>query len=126
MDGKQEIKIGERAKYLNKLNRNEASVIFRARTRMLNVKSNYKNAHKNLKCRMCNKHEETQMHILEECEELNEIPRITKEMIFNEGITELKLMLNNLNKRMTKVENTEPNSTSLSKTDASDNGRCAQ
>ena len=55
---------------MNKLTRNQASTIFRARTRMLKVKTNFKNGHTNLKCRMCGKQEETQKHVLEECEAL--------------------------------------------------------
>ena len=56
---------------MNKLTRNQASLIFKARTRMLKVKSNYKNGNINLQCRICNKNEETQKHALEECEEIN-------------------------------------------------------
>ena len=58
---------GERQVYLSKLNRNQASTIFKLRTRMMKVKRNYKNAYNNLTCRGCNATEETQEHILEEC-----------------------------------------------------------
>merc|ERR1712237_301381 len=37
-EGKKEWKIGNRAQYMSKLTRNQASTIFRARTRMLKVK----------------------------------------------------------------------------------------
>ena len=40
MEGKQKWKIGERAKYISKLTRNQASTIFKTRTRMLKTKSN--------------------------------------------------------------------------------------
>ena len=84
MDGKQNWEAGERAHYLNKLVRNHASIIFKARTRMIKVKLNYKNGNANLDCRMCGKTEESQKHVLEECGELKDIPIITKEMIFQE------------------------------------------
>lgn len=53
--------------YLKKLTRIETSIIFKARTRMLEVKHNYKNKYRDTKCRMCKQQEETQHHILEEC-----------------------------------------------------------
>ena len=53
------------------LNGHQVKFIFQARTRMLNVKANYKNGNSNLKCRACNKFEENQPHLLI-CEELNE------------------------------------------------------
>ena len=67
-----------------KLSRNQASIIFEARTRMLKIKDNYKNGNESLKCSICKDKEETQGHILEECENINEIaPNVTKELIFS-------------------------------------------
>ena len=126
LQGKKDKNTWKRADYLNKLTRNQASVIFRARTRMLKVKANFRNAYKNPKCRMCNIYEETQQHILEDCMALEELPVITKEMIFQEDPNELKITVNNLNKRMEKLEEIDPNSTSLSKTDTSVIGRSAR
>ena len=91
---------------------------------MLKVKSNYKNGYKNLKCRLCEKAEEIQIHILEDCEKLKDIPVITKGMIFNEELNELEETAENINRRIIKLE--ETNSTSLSMTDTSAIGRCAQ
>lgn len=54
-------------KYLTKLTRQEASIIFKTKTRMLDVKNNYKNKYNDLKCRKCKTAEETQQHILQEC-----------------------------------------------------------
>ena len=56
-----------RADYMKRLTRNEASNILKYRTRMMNVKSNYKQMYKNTTCRWCSLHEETQKHILEDC-----------------------------------------------------------
>ena len=89
-EGKTEWDAGKRAQYMNKLTRNQASTIFRARTRMLKVKANFKKGHTNLECRMCGNKEETLKHILEECMALQkETPSITKKMIFEENIIEL-------------------------------------
>ena len=77
-----------RKQYMNKLTRTKASIIFKARTRMLKVKGNYKGAYKhNLRCRLCDLHDETQDHILFECTEnkLEGPDRITKAQIFEEN-----------------------------------------
>ena len=119
MEGKQTWKAGNRAKYLSKLTRNQASTIFKARTRMLKVKSNYKNGNKNLNCRLCGTSEETQKHILEECAVLNtETPTITKKMLFQENPEELKMVITNIEKRMEKLEN-QPSNQSINQTNQS-------
>ena len=104
MEGKQKWKIGERAKYISQLTRNQASTIFKTRTRMLKTKSNYKNGHKDLNCRLCGKEEETQQHVLEKCEQLVEIETITKEMVFQEDTEKLKETVKLIDKRMEMLE----------------------
>ncbi len=50
----------DRKKYMSKLSRNQVSKIFQTRTRMLNVKDNYRNKYKNnLGCRACGQSSET-------------------------------------------------------------------
>ena len=111
LDGKQAWKVKERPSYLNKLTRNQASTIFKARTRMLMVKCNYKNGHRDLTCRACGKNEETQTHVLEECEKINEEERpVTKEMIFTENAVKLAEISKLITKRIEVVE--KGNSTS--------------
>ena len=53
---------------MEKMHINNAKNIIKYRTRMVNVKCNYKNKYKNLICRWCNSDKETQKHILEECD----------------------------------------------------------
>jgi hypothetical protein len=60
-------KPGIRPKYTNKLTRMEASAIFKARTRMLDVKNNYRGKYNDTKCRKCDAGTETREQILEEC-----------------------------------------------------------
>ena len=43
---------GKRAKYMDKLTRNQVSTIFKARARMLEVKANYKNKYPDKACRI--------------------------------------------------------------------------
>ena len=56
--------------YLKWLTRDQARAIFMARTRMITAKGNYKNKHGNPTCRGCGLCEETQQHILEECQKV--------------------------------------------------------
>ena len=139
MEGKQEWVAGKRAAYISKLTRNQASTIFKARTRMTKVKGNYKNGHKDLLCRLCGKGEETQNHIFEDCEALQTVSiGITKEMIFTENLVALLETSKMIDKRMGILEdaqkpartgaqeNTQRSaSTSLPVADASANGGCA-
>ena len=76
------------------LSNSEVKFIFQARTRMLNVKANYKNGNKDHKCRACNNSEENQPHLLV-CEELNKnvISKLNPvyEDIFSENFDKLKI-----------------------------------
>ena len=92
---------GKTANYMRKLTRNEASIIFQARTRMLKLKDNYKNGNTNLTCRICEKEEETQKHALEECEILNNNHKsITKQDIFKDNVKELRITAKIIEQRM--------------------------
>ena len=57
----------EKNNYTNVLDRKTASTIFKTRTRMIDVKANYKNKYKDQICRLCKKENETQQHVLTEC-----------------------------------------------------------
>ena len=76
-----------RKPYLQKLNRRNASTIFKTRCRMTKVKMNYKGKKQNLTCRLCGLVEETQDHVLFECSKNNLDPNITliKENVFEEN-----------------------------------------
>ena len=104
MEGKKEWQPLKPAEYTQKLSRNQVSNIFKARTRMLKVRSNYKNGHKEHKCRLCNANEETQQHVLEQCEKLDQYEKITKEMIFDENVENLRITAGNIQIRMEKLE----------------------
>ena len=60
----------EKANYTDELNHQDVSMIFKIRCRMLGIKDNYRNKYDNTTCRLCNQSEETQKHILAECEEI--------------------------------------------------------
>ena len=86
LDNKKDYKPGQRARYIDECNRMEASTIFKARTRMLRVKHNYRKMFPDTKCRACNMEEETQEHILEACTRIDRknAGKITIEDIFEE------------------------------------------
>ena len=83
---------GKRKKYLDECNRWEASHILKARARMINVKANYKGKFRDTICRFCQLQEETQIHIMEECEQINreEMPVINRNDLFQEDTVKLK------------------------------------
>ncbi len=80
--------------YMKHMTRNQASVIFKARAKMIECKGNYKNKYKdkNLNCRFCEITEEKQNHILEERNKLHisEQTKITTDEISNEDLQELE------------------------------------
>ena len=101
-------KTPKRPRYMEELTRNQASTIFKARTRMLKVKSNYKNGNTNLLCRLCKKEEETQKHALEDCEEINKhLNQVTTEMIFDENHEKLRETSKTIDKRIELLETTK-------------------
>ncbi len=67
LEGRGDWKPGHRPEYMNKLTRNQASIIFQGRTRMLKVKTNYKKDKRTFFYeRICKTKEETQHPILDE------------------------------------------------------------
>ncbi len=92
MDNKSNPKLGERPKHMNELSRKQCRAIMLARTRMIPVKANHKGSHKNQDCRWCNKKDtqETQEHILIECEALTSKTKPTFEYkeIFDDSNSE--------------------------------------
>ena len=100
LKNKKDLTAGKRAPYMDSLPRREASTIFAARTRMIDVKTNFRNKYKDTKCRMCNTEEETQKHILEECRNIDrsETGKITEEEIFTEEIEKIKITARKINR----------------------------
>ena len=107
LTGKQEWKVGTPAEYMMQLTRKQASTIFKARTRMIKVKDNYRNGHTNNMCRACKNNIETQEHVLNGCEKLhpNNQNKTSYEDIFSESPDTLRKISNQINKIMTELEN---------------------
>ena len=90
-----------RKPYLNKMNRKQASLIFKARTRMIEVKHNFRNKYvNNMDCRKCFIHEETQDHILNECPVIhyNDNLKIANGDIFKNNVKDLRITAEKIEK----------------------------
>ena len=89
------------------LTRKQASAIFKARTRMIKVKDNYRNGHASTICRACKREIETQDHFLNGCEKLhpNNTRKIRYEDIFSESPDTLRKIANQINEIIIELEN---------------------
>lgn len=107
LEGRQNWYPLDRPDYMNELTRKEASNIFKARTRMLDVKDNFRNKYQNLACRACNAADETQQHVLEECEVLHLTGecKAFKEDIFQTHEDKLTTTAANIQNIMNQLEN---------------------
>ena len=123
MEGKKEWKAEVTAKYMNKMTRKQASLIFRARTRMLKVKSNYKNAYANLICRACKQAEETQNHVLVECPALHPDGRTRAMDPFSDDINILKETARTIENVMKEITSDSTGSNTEDRSEPSDNNR---
>ena len=105
LEGKEEWQTGKRTRYMNELTRKQCSIIFKARTRMIKVKANYRNGHQNLKCRMCKNEEETQTHVLEECLAIHpdNAIKVPKRLLFNEDPGTLRQVADKVEKILEKL-----------------------
>ena len=92
LDGKGSWTAEEPAEYMKNMTRKQVSTIFKARTRMIKVKGNYKNEYPDQTCRACKKYAETQQHALKECEILNPVTSASTEtdMLFSDDTEQLK------------------------------------
>ena len=95
---KKEIKVGTRPKYMDKLNRKQCNAILRAKSSMLMVKENYKKQYEsNLLCRFCDKYNETQEHILQDCTKIKRTKeKIIYSKIFEEDTEPLREIANEI------------------------------
>ena len=94
LDGKISWIAEQPAEYMVKLTRKQASTIFKARTRMIKVKANYKNEYPDQTCRACKIEIETQQHALNECAVLNPTPPASNDSteLFCNDTEQLKIL----------------------------------
>ena len=80
-----------RAKYLDRLTREQCANLFKVRARMLPVKANYKNNHDNQTCRWCSCPKETQEHIILQCAGFKHITaNLTLDSYYSDSTEDLK------------------------------------
>ena len=99
----------KRPEYMNKLNREHISNIFKARTRMLDIKNNFRSKYTDLKCRGCGQSDETQEHILETCTKIHvdNDHKVNLQEIFTENtktLTETATKIGEVMKRLLESE----------------------
>ena len=99
----------KRARYMNKLTRQQVSTIFKARTRMLPVKNNYRNKYRNHTCRACGEPAETQKHVLEDCEVLHLEYKVYNKEIFSDNPNKLRTTATNIQNIMDQLNNIAEN-----------------
>ena len=106
-EGKKEWETEVTSEYMMKMTRKQVSTIFRARTRMLKVKGNYKNGHSDLKCRACKNAVESQNHVLIECPALHPHGLASRKSMdpFSENINTLKATAQHIDNPMTEINN---------------------
>ena len=102
----EEWKPGKPAEYMTKMTRKQVSLIFKARTRMLDIKDNFRNKSSNNTCRACSKENETQEHILNQCPAIHtdDKLKVNKEDLQSNNITTLKNVSEALEKIMNLLE----------------------
>ena len=101
----------KRARYMNKLTRQQASTIFKARTRMLPVKNNYRNKYQNHTCRACGEPVETPKQVLEDCEVLHLVGeyKVYNKEIFSDNPNKLRTTATNIQNIMDQLNNIAEN-----------------
>ena len=97
---------GKRPEYMNRLTRNQASIIFKARTRMLNIKDNFKKGHPNQTCRICDTEPETQIHILTQCPFIHkdDSTKVNIKDIFDENVNNTRTTAKKMEKIMSALD----------------------
>ena len=97
----------KRSPYIKTLTRNECSIIFRARTRMLDIKNNFRGKYTDNLCRACNTVNETQDHILNQCPIIHRDNnmKITNEDIFEDNTASLKPVASKIQRIMHRITN---------------------
>ncbi len=107
LDGIKEWTPGKRQKYMCKLTRHQTSIIFKTRTRMIEVKDNFRNKHNDNTCRGCGQTQETQKHVLEECTSIHseEEIKVTGLEVFSESPEVLKRVSEKIRSIIEKLEN---------------------
>ena len=110
LEGKGQWTAGKRSPYMDKLTRNECSTIFKARTRMIDVKHNFRGKYENTVCRLCKTEEETQNHILNLCTMIHKDDKLntTQEEIFSDDTTKLTHTATKINSILKILTNPTP------------------
>ena len=108
---KQEWKPMQRPPYMNELRREDIATIFKARTRMLDIKNNFRGKYQDSKCRGCGIEIETQDHVLTDCKTIhqNNNTKVPLSTIFTENTKTLKKTAKKIREAMIKLLKSDAN-----------------
>ena len=69
----------------------EMQLIFKLRSRVTNVRMNFKGMHEEWTCQVCQEDNETQEHIVQECKKINvnDLEKIEYEKIYHGNVEEM-------------------------------------
>ena len=101
----------QRPAYMNKLSREQISIIFKTRTRMIDVKNNFRSKYTDIICRGCGQDNETQEHVLETCTKIhpNDDHKVSIDEIFTEDTNILTKTAEKIREVMKKLLESEAN-----------------
>ena len=101
---------GKTPQYMNELTRESVSIIFKTRTRMIDVKNNFRNKYPDLLCRACSNEPETQEHVLEEFTVLHQddTSRVKAHEVFEEAPLVLKSTARKVSETLQKLSEISP------------------
>ena len=87
------------------INKNQAILLFKIRTRMVNVKNNFKNGNTDLSCRVCFEGLDSQEHMMMECVALGELLTLQEYLqIFGEDEEQMAVIVKKIEKIKVKWE----------------------
>ena len=98
--------------YMAKLTRKDCSTIFKARTRMTEIKDNFRGMYTDNICRACGKTNETQEHILDKCPSIHiyQTTTTTKTDAFSEDPDHLKTVAHKIRTTLARIPKNPTNS----------------
>ena len=90
------------------MTRHQASIIFKEKKRMLDLRNNFRNKNHDNQCRACSLHLETQEHILSECPaiHIDATLKVNQVDLSTENVETLKQVCQKIEAIMTRLEQT--------------------
>ena len=86
----------KRERYIDVLQQKQSRILFKLRTKMINVRNNFKNKHEDLMCPRCKKEIDDEKHFFIKCEKLTNLQNKYNindhNEVFNEGLSKERMI----------------------------------